>query len=506
MKPALLFLSSLRRVPENYVQSIVSTDTSERINTLAQQVLSRSNLEKLISEFKLFQKPEQSNMYVEDKLKDLRERINIDVSRDRRGNDAFAISFQAQDPEVVMNVTNALAAYFIDENLRLREAQAIGTSDFLDAELHNMKSRLEAVEQQLKDYRESYMGELPEQLNSNLSILDRLQEHIGESQQALAEANIRLAAIQNDAVQARQQPTTVIIGNEVQQEPNDLDQMKVQLESLLSRYTKMHPDVVRLKARIEEAERQRQQLSRSEQKNTSENVEPQSRLTNLSPEFRVQQNEIVREMRRLERDVEDTRKQIHIYQQRVENTPKREQELLSLRRDYQNIQSSYDSLLTRKLEAEIAVNMERKQKGEQFRIIDEAKMPQKPIKPNMKKLFVVVVGAGLGIGGGIIFLLEYFDNTFKRTEDIETDLKLKVLCAVPEIINSKKKIARTLEHGCSAFYALMSLALFCVFCYFIFKGCRTDNYIHKKIYFAIINSIVLVLLELTDLFMRKVDN
>ena len=465
-----LILIQPQRVPENYVQSIVSTDTSERISTLSQQVLSRTNLEKLINEFRLFQGIGSSNMYVEDKLINLRQRIAIDVSRDRRGNDAFTISFQDQNPRTVMNVTNALAAYFIDENLRIREAQAVGTSDFLEAELQTMKSRLEGVETQLKDYRESYMGELPEQLDSNLRILDRLQDHLSESQQSLADAKIRLVALQNDAAQPRNQPTTVIIGPEAQQEPNDLEEMRAQLKTLLSRYTKRHPDVVRLQARIAEAEKQAEEILQTSIGDSADDSSDQPQTPSLSPEFRMQQNEIKQEMRRLEIDIKDTKRQISIYKQRVENTPKREQELLSLRRDYQNIQASYDSLLARKLEAEIAVNMERKQKGEQFRILDEAKLPQKPVKPDMKKLFMMAIVAGLAIGGGAIFLLEYFDNTLKQPDDVESELKLKVLCTVPEIIDKKKKAWQTVEHVCSSIFAAISLVLFASFAILYTQG------------------------------------
>jgi uncharacterized protein involved in exopolysaccharide biosynthesis len=278
-------------------------------------------------------------------------------------------------------VTNALASYFIDENLRLREAQAVGTSDFLDAELQNMKTRLEEVETQLKRYRESYMGALPEQLESNLRILDRLQEHLGESQQNLSEAKIRLVALRNEAGGSKGSSTTVIIGQGSQEETNDIDQMKAQLENLLSRYTDRHPDIVRLKARILESEKQAEAKAQAEPGDTDSSGADLNQPALLSPEYRTQHTQITQEMRRLEADIEDTRRQIDIYQKRVEDTPKREQELLSLRRDYQNIQTTYDSLLARKLEAEIAVNMERKQKGEQFRILDPAKQPQKPIKP-----------------------------------------------------------------------------------------------------------------------------
>ncbi|BBO72923.1 chain-length determining protein [Desulfosarcina widdelii] len=473
-----LILIQPQRVPQNYVQSIVESDPSERINTLSQQVLSRTNLENIISDFKLFSSPDSRSMYLEDKIGSLRKRISVNVSRDRRGSDAFSITFQGKNPETVMKVTNALAAFFIDENLRLREAQAVGTSDFLDAELQNMKSRLEEVEGQLKRYREAYMGELPEQLDSNLRILDRLQEHLSESQQNLSEAKIRLVAIQNEAAASREQATTVIIGQNTPQEPTDLDQMRAQLENLLSRYTERHPDVVRLKARIAELEKQNQAEANSE---VGDADADRNQAAMLSPEYRTQYNEVVQEMARLNADIEDTKRQISVYQKRVENTPKREQELLSLRRDYQNIQSTYDSLLERKLEAEIAVNMERKQKGEQFRVLDPAKLPQKPVKPDMRKLFIMVVGAGLGIGGGIIFLLEFLSNSFKRPEDIEEELELPVLCSVPQIIDPKTRMLKRLEYALCAIFGCISIALFGGFALLSQKGVESTLEMIRKI-------------------------
>jgi uncharacterized protein involved in exopolysaccharide biosynthesis len=210
-----LILIQPQKVPQNYVQSIVTSDPGERISTLSQQILSRTNLEKIIEEFQLYKGPEFENLYVEDKINSLRRNISVSVSNDkRRESDAFTISYQGKDPQRVMRITNTLSTFFIDENLRLREAQAVGTSDFLDDELSVMKKRLEAVETQLKNYREAYMGELPEQLDSNLRILDRLQEHLGESQQSLSDAKIRLATLQNEAAALREKPAKASMGCE----------------------------------------------------------------------------------------------------------------------------------------------------------------------------------------------------------------------------------------------------------------------------------------------------
>jgi polysaccharide chain length determinant protein (PEP-CTERM system associated) len=463
-----LILIQPQKVPQEYVQSIVTTDPGERINTLSQQILSRTNLEKIIDEFKLYQGPEFENLYVEDKINSVRKNISVSVTNDkRRDNDAFTISFQGKDPQTVMRITNTLASFFIDENLRLREAQAVGTSDSLDDELTVMKKRLEEVESQLKNYREAYMGELPEQLESNLRILDRLQEHIGESLQSLSDAKIRLAAMQNEAAALKERPPLAGDGNN-KQETNDPDQLRAQLENMLTRYTDRHPDVVRLKARLQDLEAQDKNRAAADGGTIDDKTI--GHRTPLPLEMRTQMIEIRNEMRRLEVDIADTKKKITLYQARVENTPKREQELLSLKRDYDNIQASYNSLLSRKLEAEIAVNMERKQKGEQFRVLDTARLPEKPVKPDMKKLFAVVVAAGLAVGGGIIFLLEYMDNTLKRPEEIEEDLQLTVLCMVPEIVSQKTRMLRVVEQVCFAVFTMVSLSLFAGFAILYLKG------------------------------------
>ena len=154
-----------QKVPSNIVQDIVSSDINARISTLSQQILSRSNLEKIIEEFNLFSGSEYEKMFPEKKVESLEKRISIKVTQggSRNAADSFSISFRGTDPEKVMRVTNSLASSFIDENLKIRESQAIGTNLFLEDELEAMRKRLMETEQQLKDYRETNMGGLPEQ-------------------------------------------------------------------------------------------------------------------------------------------------------------------------------------------------------------------------------------------------------------------------------------------------------------------------------------------------------
>lgn len=435
-----LILVRPQSVPTDYVQSIVTSDIEARLNTISQQILSRTNLEKIINQFNLFMTPEKEDMYMEDKVADLRGRINIDLEStgSKKEADAFSISFLDSNPEVVARVVNGLAALFIDENLRVREAQATGTTDFLDEELETMRQRLQNVELQLREYRKEHMGELPEQLETNLRSLDRLQMQLNERQDSLRNAKDRLIILENQIKASRDMMISPV--TEESGEVMTLAQMKQQLVQLQTTYTERHPDVVRLKGRIAEMEAK---ISSGELSSTltnpSQSKGDRSDLLTAGPlnDQERRRAEIKLEIKYMEIDIRKISDEIKKYQMRVENTPKREEELLSLQRDYNNIQGSYNSLLNRKLEADIAVNMEKKQKGEQFKIIDRARVPRNPASPDMKRLFLLTIFMGLGCGAGLIFLKDYFDSSVKRSEEIEHDLGISVLATIPKIYHTK---------------------------------------------------------------------
>jgi polysaccharide chain length determinant protein (PEP-CTERM system associated) len=447
-----LILVEGQSVPQNFVRSIVTEDPASRINTISQQILSRTNLEKIITEFNLFTGPDNANMYMEDKLESLRKKIDVQVTRGRGGADAFSVSFQGRDPKKVMAVANNLATSFIDANLKVREAQSIGTSDFLESELEASRLRLEQVEENIKNYRKANMGELPEQLQTNLTILGRLQENLLERRQSLQNSRIRLAELNNQT--SNREPSVVVIsgGQQPQESGVTLESLQAQLEALQARYTEKHPDIQRLKKQIADFE------TKSASETTDGNA-AQAVSARISPQLRQQISEIQREIKLAETEIVDIEAQIRQYQSRVENTPKREQELLGLRRDYENIQTSYDSLLSRKLEADVAVNMERKQKGEQFRIVDPAREPQKPISPNMKKLFLVVIALGLGVGGVLIFLLEFAKPAYRKPEEMETQYDIPVLIAIPELLDSRHILMKKINMVASIGYLVLLVGL-----------------------------------------------
>lgn len=421
-----LIVVQSQKVPEDFVRSIVSSDLEDRVRTITQEVTSRTNLEKIIKQFNLLEEF-FDGLNIDRGVMALREKIKVTVSGSSRAGapEAFTISFSGKDPNVVMDVTNSLASNFITENLKIRESQAIGTSAFLSDELESMEKRLKERETQLKDYREINMGGLPEQLDTNLRILERLQTQLDQVNNNLRDAEGRRIILQTQiADQQRSGAGTIVPSGPGEQRPRDRMSLKNELASLESRYTLNHPDVIRLKNMIARLEAERQVA-------TEDSTREDSALSQADQTLRRQLQDVLLEIKSLKEEIAKVQSQIKFYQIKVEETPKREQELLSLNRDYENQKSLYDSLLTRKLEAEIAVSMEKKQKGEQFRIVDPAKMPTIPVKPDLRKIMLMTLALGLGLGGGLAFLVETMDTSYKTPEEIKEDVQLPVLVTLP---------------------------------------------------------------------------
>jgi len=486
-------------VPGSYVRSVVTMDINARISTISQQIMSYSNLSKIIDQFGLFEGPGAEDMYLEDKIKTMRKRINVNITRARRGADAFSISYKGKQPERVMRIANTLSSYFMDENLKVREAQAVGTSEFLESELEKTRKKLLERERKLSMYRAKHLGGLPDELESNLRALDRLQQQLTDKQAMIREAKKSLNMLNNQIAQSKEMASQNFedqfafsdFGEESFQSEDEakLEKLQENLDTLLLRYTEKHPDVKKLmatidklKAKIEKAAEQEDaaadetlaltesQAGLEEEVNSGDGADEEAfpgmggtNFALMQQEAQVQQ--IENEISRLQSDIATINKKMEVYQNRVEETPEREQDLISLKRDYSNIKNVYNSLLDRKLEAELSVNMEKKQKGEQFRILDHARIPQKPITPNIKKIFVFAAGAGLAVGGGLIFLLEMFNPAIRRDEEIEEELGLPILASISALKSPGDAMKSKVYHlvfVSMVLYTLMILAFFYV--------------------------------------------
>jgi len=432
-----LILVQAQKVPENYVRSVVSSDIEDRLRTIQQQVTSRTNLESIIEEHQIYGTLPEKNLLMEEKVELFRKQIAIDVTnRSGSGESAFSISFQGKDAKKVAQVANALASNFISENLKIRESQAIGTSDFLTDEMESIKNQLMEKEEELKAYKQKYIGGLPEELDSNLSMLTGLRNQLEQLNNSLRSAEDRKLSIQQGIAAQREVITSsgVVITSRTE-EPDELSSLKNELASLQTKYTDNHPDIIQLKRRIStiEENNKSQQSESTDVPTTSTGANQTSGQVNANRELNTQVISITQEITRLKAEIQETKTQIRNYEIKVEETPKREQELLSINRDYDNVNALYNSMLNRKLESDVSVNLEKKQKGEQFKVLDSAKVPVKPIKPDVQKLGLLVLALGLGAGCGLAYMVEMIDTSYRGPEEIEKEFSIPVLVNFPVI-------------------------------------------------------------------------
>ncbi len=443
-----------QQVPEAYVKSTDKTPLNSRLSTLTQQIMSRTRLEKIAEDFNLYEDSGSGLLHrlglrkstgtvepgMESIITKMRKNIRIDIIEGGRSNsggnnpDAFSISYTGTNPEIIMQMTNTLASLFIEENLKVREEYAEGTSEFLISELNKAKGELERQEQALRRFKELHMGALPEQLDANLRTLDRLQLELQSARGSLKNAVERRSFLEGQrgiiTGGGRGQTTSSALQTE-------LLRLNNKLAGLLSTYKESYPDVIMVRNRIKELETQLQENQALEAIGEEKIISQDLGATDpmISPEL----NATIATIGALTAKEAKIIEQIQRYEARVENTPANEQQMSDIRRDYDISLDNYKSLLEKKLNARLAENLEKRQKGERFRIIDPANLPEKPYKPDRRKITLMGLIAGIGIGIGLIYLFEFFNPAFRKPEDFQGIIDSPILTTIPHFTTGEPK-------------------------------------------------------------------
>lgn len=460
-----LILVVPQRVPESYVRSTVTARIEDRLQTISQQILSRTRLEQIVSDFNLYPRERAEQQLMEDIVERMRTQdIGIDIVK----GDAFRVSYSSDDPRTAMRVTERLASLFIDESLRDREVLAEGTNQFLATQLDEARRQLVLNEKKLEAYQAQHNGELPTQMAANLQGLHNTEmalQSIGESLNRDRERRLLLERSVADIVDAPDETAAAPAGGS-EMAKTLADELRTAEQALLAVELKLkpeHPDVKRQRRAVDELSKrvEAQQLEGTlAAKPRAPVTMDYARRTRLT-DARAALDNLDRQLTAKIAEEGRLRNQLGMYQVRIEAAPAREAELAALTRDYQTLQQSYRGLLQKKEESQISANLERRQIGEQFKILDPARMPEKPASPDRPRLYLITLLAALGLGVACAATAEYFDRSLRSEADVRAALNLMVLATVPymrDAAASGRRLRRQLAMGLGAVTVLTGCA------------------------------------------------
>ncbi len=422
-------------VSETYIRSMGQTREVDRLSSIGQGTLTRQRLEQIISDFDLYPEMRRTTV-MENVINTVRSQITFEMT-DR---DLFLLGFTAKDPRVAHAVATRLSSLFLEENARDRGQRADATKKFLETQLESSRTRLEEMDKRLEAYRLQYAGQLPSQLDANVQELNNTQLQLRTLLESVNRDRDQRLFIQRQSELARTSDDVGLstpaaagmrstaggdaamsgAGGDI----GDLDTARANLKALELRLTPEHPDVQRMKrlvARLEQSAT-----------GTAAASSPSSRRRDLrTREFQGQIEIIDRQMANKLEEERRLRARIAEYSTRIDAVPVRESELTSLTRDYEDTKKQYSSLLGRQQEASMAANLESKAIGDRFRVIDPARLPEKPFSPSRRNYLLLALVAALGFAFSLAAMVEYRDSSVRTDEDITVSLGLPVLATIP---------------------------------------------------------------------------
>ena len=465
-----------QQVPETFVQPTVTSALETRLHTISQEILSRSRLEALINRFGLYadlRKRIPSEEVIERMRRDIKlELKGVEVKGARQATVAFTISYQGSDPGTVSLVTNTLASFYIEENLKARERQATGTAEFLRVQLGETKKRLDEQEQRVSAFKRRYMGELPQQMETNLTTLERLHAQLRLNADNQTRAAERRQALTSQLAEAESllSPAFVGPGGSAAPETSEarLTRLKQELTRLRTQFSEKYPDVVLLAAEVTALERE---LADAKSRDAAEEkpAAPQP-ATPYVLRLKEALSEVEAEIRILKGEDKRLRDGIAAYQARVENVPRREQEFKELSRDYEGTRELYQSLSKRFEEAQLAESMEQRQKGEQFRVLDPAVPNPEPAAPNRVRLLVMALVGSLGLAASAVALVEKADTSFHTLDELRAFSVVPVLVSIPRIVTETDRRRRQWRMRLATSAAVIGLVVIVSSAYFVANG------------------------------------
>lgn len=428
-----------QKVNENYVSTTVSGNIADRLSTIRQEVMSPTQLGQLVDELNLYSEL-RSKVSTQSLIARMQNSTSIEVA-DSGGQrlSTFRIEFTDSDPRQAARVANRIASLFIERNLRARQLQFNGTSQFLETELQETKRQLEEKEHTLQDIKSRYIMDLPESKQFHLEAMNTLRDQLRSSQERVdrnRQSKLYLqsmAGITAPTIDLDQQSISSKTPYQTQ-----LQRLEMQLKDLQVRYGPNFPDVRKLRNEVN----QLKVKAEAEKSLTTVQDAPVS-----VPRRQVHNPVVDAEVNKLDQDTEDQMKiqvdlqnQIQYHVGKLQRVPIFEQQIAGLMRDYDALRNHYNQLQEKKLSAQMAGELETHQAGERFEVIDTAVPPEGPFRPRRGLMIVGGVFMGLLCGLGAAFVIEISDESVRHEREAAHIFGKPVLAGIPKIVSNKERV------------------------------------------------------------------
>lgn len=441
-------------IPVNLVQTTVTSYAQQRLQNIYQRIISTSRLLEIIKALNLY--PELQNKVNPDEIAArMREDIVLDfikadvvdpkTGKASSATIAFTLAYQGKNPEQTQKVASVLTSLFLEENLKDREKTVSEASGFLQEEVNRVKEAMAASDAKIAEYKVKHLNELPELLPVNMQSLqnievnsDRLSEQMRTLREREGYLESQLASIPRQAMQK-----------------NRLEELRVQLANLETRFSPQYPDVIAVKAEIEK-------LTAGKGGAKEETPDNPAYVT-----LAAQLASVRSEIGSLGKQIAANDQKSSRYRNSIEGTPRVEEAYKILVNERDNLLRKYNELTQKHMEAQVAQGLEKDQKGERFTVVEPALLPEKPDKPNRLAIVLVGIVLGLGAGVGTAAFMEFNDQSIRSAEGLAQATSFPVLGVIPEILyeqeklraketNKKQQIALLVNLGL-AFVALLAL-------------------------------------------------
>lgn len=489
-----------QQIPENIVQSTITSYAEERLNSIKEQVLSFDRLKKIIEEFELY--PEIRLKYgFGEAVAEMRKSISLEpksasfvnprTGKSMAATIAFVLYYEGRDPATARDVTNVLGKLFLEEDVRMREKITSTTAGFLEAELENLKKQIQEHEREISVFKQTHFGELPEHNQVNLTAVARLERELDRVDMELRNLRERKLNLEGQIATVDPLLPIKVDGQNMARNPSEqLKYLRLKLLSLQSVFSDKHPDILKLKSEIRKLESQvdvpfdsREARKRVDslgvklaalsgefgekhpdvvklkkeieilEKSIGEAPTDFSRMKEESPDnptyvhLSTQVSTIDTRIRNLEGDKLDIQDELAKYRNRIEVSPFIEKEYSELTRDYQGAKHKYDDLMNKLMTAKVAKGMEEGQYGQRFEIKSRAYLPVKPYKPNRIAIILLGFVLGIGVGFGIAAIREFFDHSVKSDKELAALANVPVLTVIPKVETSQERIAKVIRRS-----------------------------------------------------------